>query len=68
MNKESYDDDPVYYCKRCLSLCICQMPFVKNQDYCEDCGAVDIGTTSIEEWQKLYKNKYGHDHIEKEDI
>ena len=65
MNKELYDEDPVYYCKRCLSLKVKEMPFVPSQDYCEDCGAVDIGTTTIEEWKEMYKKKYGHDFIVK---
>ena len=52
MDKELYDEDPVYYCKRCLSLKVKEMPFISSQDYCEDCGAVDIGTTTIEEWKE----------------
>jgi len=62
---ESYNDDPVYYCKRCLSLGIRQVPLMKNLDYCEDCGAVDIGVTDIEEWQKMYRKKFGCNYIER---
>lgn len=66
MKKEkSYNDDPVYYCKRCLSLKIRQNPFLKDTDYCEDCGTTDIGTTSIEEWNRMYEEKYGHPYIVK---
>lgn len=64
-NKQSYDDEPVYYCKRCLSLNIKQMPFVPDQDYCANCGTAEIGTTTIEEWNEMYKKKYGHEHITK---
>ena len=67
MDKESYDDEPVYYCKRCLSLNIRQIPMMENQDYCEDCGTVDIGTANIEEWKKMYREKYGRDLIEKKE-
>lgn len=65
MSKKEYDDDPVYYCKRCLSLAIKQMPFMENKDYCESCGAVDIGETSFEEWEVMYQNKYGHSFVVK---
>ena len=64
---KSYDDEPVYFCKRCLSLNIKQMPVVK-QDYCEECGSADIGSTSIEEWKEMYKKKYGHDYIQKREL
>lgn len=67
MKKEDYDEDPVYYCKRCLSLNIREIPIIQNQDYCEDCGATDIGQTSIEEWNRMYKEKYGHDYIIKQE-
>lgn len=62
-DKSSYDDDPVYYCKRCLSLNIRSMPFVDGKDYCDDCGAVDIECTDIESWKKMYRERYGHDYI-----
>lgn len=66
MNREeSYDDEPVYYCKRCLSLNIRQMPCVKDQDYCGECWASEVGTASIEEWKEMYRKKYGHDYVEK---
>jgi hypothetical protein len=61
--KESYDDEPVFYCKRCLSLKIKPIPLFNNQDYCEDCGSADIGKCNIEEWLKLYKDKYGHPYV-----
>lgn len=62
-NKDLYNEDPVYYCKRCLSLSIREMPMMPEQDYCEECGNVDVGTTDIEEWKKMYREKYGHDYI-----
>lgn len=66
--KDDYNDDPVYYCKRCLSLNIKDMPFSKDICYCADCTNADIGTTSIEEWLEMYKKKYGHEHIEKREL
>lgn len=68
MDKEQFDDEPVYYCKRCLSLKIRQIPLLPEGDYCEDCGAVDIDSTTIEEWLKMYKKKYGHEHIQKKEL
>lgn len=65
MSKNEYDDEPVYYCKRCLSLNIKQMPLLPDQDYCEECGATLIGQTDIETWKEKYRERYGHDYIVK---
>ena len=67
MDKDSYDDEPVYYCKRCLSLKICQIPMMEDKSYCEDCGTVDIACSSFEEWDELYVEKYGHHYLEREE-
>jgi hypothetical protein len=66
--KEDYDREPVYYCKRCLSLNIRGVPLVENVDYCGECGATDIGTATIEEWKALYKKKYGKDFVIKREL
>ena len=63
--KKEYDDDPVYYCKRCLSLKVFPISQEDNQDYCADCGSANIGTASIEEWKVLYEKMYGHPYIKK---
>lgn len=65
--KNIYDEEPVYYCKRCLSLNIRSLPMIGNQDYCEECGAIDIGTTEIDNWNKMYEAKYGHPYIIKKE-
>lgn len=67
MDREVYEDDPVYYCKRCLSLNIRQVPMATDQSYCEDCGTVDIACSSFEEWDEMYVEKYGHHFVEKEE-
>ena len=41
---------------------------VENQDYCGECGTTDIGTIDIEEWKKLYREKYGKDYVEKREL
>lgn len=51
-----YDEEPVYYCKRCLSLAI---KSVGKFDYCDKCGGTDVDVTDIHTWQEMYKEKYG---------
>lgn len=66
-HQESYDDEPVFYCKRCLSLNIKQMP-ITDQEYCGECGSADIATIGIDEWNLMYREKYGHDYIVKREL
>lgn len=66
IRKEEYNNVPVLYCKHCLSLKIRTiLPDIINSDYCDECGSTDIGETSIEEWEKLYKEKFGHKYLDK---
>lgn len=67
MQKKDYDEEPVYYCTRCLSLNIRQIPMIENQYCCADCGTVTLGSASIEEWMELYRKKYGRDFIVKKE-
>lgn len=53
--KTDYNKEPVYYCIHCLSLKIMKE---EDFDYCDECGSTDIAQTSIENWEKLYKEKY----------
>lgn len=64
MDRDSYDEEPVYYCRRCLSLRIGQVPMVTDKSYCEDCGTIDIATTSFEQWDEMYVERYGHHFME----
>ena len=59
-----YNEVPVLYCKHCLSLNIRNIPRMEDSDYCDDCGSTDIGECSIEEWETLYENRYGHKYLE----
>ena len=59
-----YNKEPVLYCKHCLSLNIRNVPMIEDSDYCDDCGATDIGKCSIEEWESLYVERYGHKYLE----
>lgn len=63
-HQNQYNNEPVYYCTRCLSLKIMSVPGMDNSDYCEDCGGADIASCTIEEWEKKYEEKYGHKFIE----
>lgn len=60
--KQDYNEEPVYYCSCCLSLAI---RTVETLDYCDSCGNTNIQQLSIEEWEKLYKEKYGKSFINK---
>ena len=61
----SYDDEPVCYCRRCLSLNIRSLPMAESVDVCDDCGVTDIGETDIEEWKRMYRERYGRDFVTK---
>lgn len=56
---KDYDDEPVQYCARCYSLRIMH-DGTTDSDICTVCGSTDIATTTIDRWEKLYENRYGH--------
>lgn len=62
---EEYNNIPVHYCKVCLSLKIKTVVEGLNLDYCEECGGTDIEESHIEEWQNLYRKRYGFDYLTK---
>lgn len=57
---KKYDEEPVYYCKDCLSLAVYDMA---GLPYCNQCGSSDIETTDIHTWEKMYEEKYGKKNI-----
>ena len=59
-----YNDIPVLYCKHCLSLRIRNISFIEDSDYCDQCGSTEVGKSSIEDWETLYEEKYGHKYLE----
>lgn len=65
-NSKDYNDEPVFYCKSCLSLKIKTVASGLDLDYCDECGCTDIEEASIEEWQALYRERYGFDYLTKE--
>lgn len=58
-----YDKEPVYYCPRCLSLRI--KADIADYCYCDICGSTRIQTTSIQEWESMYKTRFGVKFLEK---
>lgn len=57
MTKEDYNNEPIFFCKECLSIKIrCTRDDI---DYCDECGSIDIGQTSILTWVHYYTKQYG---------
>ena len=61
---KEYNEIPVFYCKKCLSLRIRHILSMNNSEYCDECGSTYIEQTSIENWEELFKDKYGHTPLE----
>lgn len=61
----NYNKIPVYYCKRCLSLAIMNVPEQENSDFCNECFSTDVDITDINTWEQLYQEKYGKKYINK---
>lgn len=55
--------DTVDFCSKCYSLKIKYEDSI-GMDCCEDCGCTDFKTASFDEWEKLYKERYGHKYVE----
>lgn len=64
LSTEEYNSIPVLYCKKCLSLKVMNLVGIEDFDYCDECGATDIGETDIETWRKLHKERYGFDYLD----
>ena len=62
--KQNYNEEPVFYCKSCLSLKIRSVPNMEDSEFCDECSSTDIGQCSIEEWEKMYLERYGHRYLE----
>lgn len=53
-----FNDIPVEYCTKCLSLRIINYQG-RVKSYCDECGSTDTNKGHIDDWEKLYKQKYG---------
>lgn len=60
----NYNDEPVLYCRHCLSLRIISVPKLEDSDFCDVCGNTNIDSCSIQQWEQKYINKYGHKYLE----
>ena len=60
----NYNDEPVFYCEKCMSLRIRFVNGLSNSEYCDNCGSTEINQSNIEDWRQQFKNKYGYDHLE----
>lgn len=65
LDPSKYNDEPVYYCKDCLSLRIKELAPNSEIDYCDECGSTNIEQTHIDEWSKLYEHKYKYKFLDK---
>lgn len=54
ISKEEYNNEPVVYCKQCLSLNIKSID--ESIDYCDDCCSTDTDSINIHEWTLLKNN------------
>jgi len=61
---KDFDSEPVEYCSKCYSLKIVHED-AYDCDCCMDCGSTEIETATIEEWEELYRKRYGHSYIKK---
>jgi hypothetical protein len=61
ISKEEYNNEPIYYCKKCLSL---RIRGAEGMDYCDTCGSTDVEKTSIENWESIYKQRFNHKYLE----
>lgn len=60
LSKEEYNNEPVYYCKDCMSL---RIRTIEGTDYCDKCGSTNIEQTHISEWENLYARKYSDNYL-----
>lgn len=59
---DTYNAEPVVYCKRCLSLAIRSED---GTDYCDKCGSTEIEEANIFDWEKMYGLKYSGNYLNK---
>lgn len=61
---EDYNSIPVHYCRDCLSLKVMRM--IEMDDtccYCDECGSTCIEETNIDDWNEIYKRRYGFTYL-----
>lgn len=63
--QNDYNNEPVFYCKHCLSLKIMNESQLPDLEYCGDCGSTNIEQTDISTWEEMYKQRYGFKLLDK---
>lgn len=58
-NSNKYDNEPIHYCENCLSIKIKEIGNNTNYYACLDCGCTDLEEDDMDEWVKLYTERYG---------
>lgn len=61
---DEYNDEPVFYCKHCLSL---RVRVVGGFNFCDECGSTAIETAHINDWENMYVERNGHKFLEEEE-
>lgn len=56
-----YNNEPVYYCSKCLSL---RVKVIGDLEYCDKCGSTEIDSCHIKHWERVYKARYGKSFIQ----
>ena len=59
-----YNEEPVLYCKHCLSLKI-RDAGLPELLYCDECGSTEVLSTNIKQWEDIYKEKHGFRYLDK---
>lgn len=57
------DEEPIVYCAKCYSIKVRYEDSI-GMDCCGDCGCTDFRSSSFEEWESLFKKRYGHKYME----
>tara|TARA_R110000796_G_scaffold181330_1_gene297852 strand:- start:17277 stop:17612 length:336 start_codon:yes stop_codon:yes gene_type:complete len=61
-SKDNSNNEPITYCKTCLSIKIKTVEFEDTEqevDYCISCSNTDLDTAHISEWEDMYEERYG---------
>ena len=53
---KTFDDEPVFYCKHCLSLDNPEV--VAGIEYCKYCGSTEFESDTIYKWENKFEEKY----------
>ena len=61
--ENNIQEEPWVFCERCYSIRF-KYEDSLGMECCEDCGCTDFKSSTFEDWEKLYKNRYGHPYLE----